>query len=233
MLDVKAVDLGVKPAYLYDIGPPVGKKLQSFIVELVDESLISNHLNIVEVEMDCFIVKAESIHEIKESFEKAEFVKVQTKFVDITNDSDSVITDSEGLRKELKEAVNDISSNMVTDRVHLYVLSNTLCCNRTTLFGILLGYPVVYWFSDRERVIQNFLSMVPLCCITVNSGVTTEENLKDKHTLYSFSYPACHDSVLGDVVNSWFSKLKINCEHTSFKGLSMNRIEKSFEAICL
>lgn len=237
MLDVKAVDLGVKPGYLYDIGPPIGEKLQSFIVELVDETLISSQLNIVEVEMDCFIVKADSVQEIRECFEKTDFESLQTKFVDITNDSHSVITDNEAIRTDLKEAVNDIAANVVSDRVHHYVLTDTLCCNRTSLFGVLLGYPVVYWFDERKSVVQNVLSMVPLCCVTVNSEVASEEQNskenKNKHTLYSFSYPACHDGALRDVINSWFSKLKIKCRHTSFEELSMNTMEKSFEAISL
>ena len=234
MLDVKTVDLGVKSAYLYDIGPPIGENLQGFIADLVEESLISSYLNIVEVEMDCLIVKAESVYEIKENLEK-NCENQSLKFIDITNDSDSVLTNSEDIRTEIKETVNNISANMASDKVHLYVLPHTLSCNRTSLFGVLLGYPVIYWFHESKHVGQNFLSLVPLCCITVFSELVTEkENSKDdKHTLYSFSYPACHDGILKDIGNEWFGKLKTKCEGTSLEKLSMISVEKSFEAICL
>lgn len=236
-LDVKAVDLGVKPAYLYDIGPPVGHKLQSLIEESVQKSLIISNLNIVEIGMDCLIVNPESVQQIKGSFENinTDFESLQIKIVDITDDSKTILDSSKAVRAEVHEAVNDIVINVVSGKVHLYVLSDSLICNRTALFGVLLGYPVVYWFDESKTKTQHYLSMVPLQCVTVTSKITVggQNAQKEIHNLYSFSYPFCHKAKLKEFITAWFVKLDVKCKHTMFENLSIANMEKCFEAVAL
>lgn len=236
-LDIKAVDCSIKPAYLYDIGPPVGHKLQALVIELLAESLIESYLNVVEIGMDCLIVNPESLKAVKASFVNTQFESYETKFVDITSDSNSVIINNETIRTELHEAVTNIIRNLVFDRVNLFSLSDSVCCNRTSLFGLLLGYPVVYWFDENKSKQQNYLSMVPLCCIQVTASVmedNSDQNWEtESHHLYSFSYPSCHNGTLEEVVKKWFEQLEMKVRDTLFENLSISSFEKCFEAVCL
>ena len=68
--------------------------------------------------------------------------------------------------------------------------------NRTTLFGLFLGYPVVYWYrteGDGQPVGgRTCLDMVPLCVVTVtalrNSNDTQQKDARP-HGVCSFSLP--------------------------------------------
>lgn len=237
MVDIKAVDISIKTAYLYDIGPPVGHKLQALVIELHAESLIENYLNVVKVGMDCLIVNPESLKAVKASFVNTQFESYETKFVDITSGSDSIIINNETIRTELHEAVTNIARNLVFDRVNLLSLSDSVCCNRTSLFGLLLGYPVVYWFDESKNKQQNYLSMVPLCCVQVTAAMMedySDQNCEtESHHLYSFSYPSCHNDILQAVVRKWFEQLEMKVSDTLFENLSIISVEKCFEAVCL
>lgn len=228
-LDILAVDSGVKPAYLYDIGQPVSHKVKEFVIEAVNESLIENYLNIVEIGMDCLILRPDSVRQIKETFD------LQTEIIDITNESSSVIVRPEAIKAQLNEAINDIAANMVLDKVHLYSLSDSIHCNRTSLFGVMLGYPVVYWFDEHKNKTQNYLSMVPLCCVTLVSRAAVEgQNLKKElHNLYSFSYPLCHHEPLKELVQKWFKHLEIKSKGTIFEDVSIKSVEKCLQAVSL
>ena len=235
MLDIKAVDVGIKPAYLYDIGLPVSHKLHSFISELLGDSLVSNLVSIVEIGMDCFIVNSESVKTIQESLSQNE---LGIKIVDITNDANSKIFDNKTILAELHAAVKDIAGNLMSDRVQIYSLTDTVQCNRTSLFGILLGYPTVYWFDESKNETHNYLSLVPLCCIQITASVAvgmdcSTDHKIETHHLYSFSYPVGNNDALKGVVDEWFETLKLKCKDTIFEDLSFNRTEKSFEAVSL
>ena len=257
MLDIKAVDSGVKPAYLFDIGLPVSHKLHGFVADLLHDLLISNHLNVVEMGMDCFIVNVDSINSITlrmaktlSSFGHSECNSVKTvmeppredglevKLVDITNDSMPNIVLRETTFRELHDAVAEICSNLKSDSVQIYKLNDSTVCNRTSLYGVLLGYPVVYWFDERENVAKNYLSMVPLSCVQVTAAVPLRmDNTADKtiesHQLYSFSYPACINDELKGVVDEWYEILKRKCKFTIYEEVSVIMTEQSFEAVSL
>ena len=257
MLDIKAVDSGVKPAYLYDIGLPVSHKLRGFVADLHSDLLIGKHLNVVEVGMDCFIVNTDSINSITlrmaktlSSFSHSECNSVKAaiepppeegltvKLVDITNDSSPEVVLAETTFRELHDAVAEIASNLKADSVQIYKLNDSTVCNRTSLYGVLLGYPVVYWFDERENVAKNYLSMVPLFCVQVTAAVplrldSTADKTIESHQLYSFSYPASLIDEIKGVVDEWYEILKRRCKFTIYEEVSVNMTEQSFEAVSL
>ena len=252
MLDIKAVDNAVKPAYLYDIGLPVSHKLRGFVADLHSDLLIRKHLNVAEVGMDCFIVNTDSINSISlrmaktlSSFGHSECNSVKTavdglevKLVDITNDSSPEVVLAETTFRELHDAVAEISSNLKADSVQICKLNDSTVCNRTSLYGVLLGYPVVYWFDERENVTKNYLSMVPLACVQVTAAVplrlnNTADKKIESHQLYSFSYPASLIDEIKSVVDDWYEILKRKCKFTIYEEVSVNRTEQSFEAVSL
>jgi len=79
--------------------------------------------------------------------------------------------------------------------------------NRTTLYGVLLGYPVVYWYDDVNGA-GNCLSMIPLQVITVSVPVNT-----GNCDIYSFSFPEALLCECSESVNAWRSQLVEKYEH--------------------
>jgi hypothetical protein len=73
--------------------------------------------------------------------------------------------------------------------------------NMSTLFGLLLNYPVVYYYSDIVCG-NNCLAQVDLKCIqsALQAGVDR------KVTLFSFSFPLCLQDLLSDAVHDWTRK---------------------------
>ena len=107
------------------------------------------------------------------------------------------------------------------------VITVTEDVNLCTLFGWLLGYPVVYWFPHSNGGSEVGLSMVPLTCYKVcydstNEAVTSSSTCNrmkmelkavdsNPLVLYSFSVPAsiftAHTSI-AEVVQKWFRTIK-------------------------
>ena len=111
--------------------------------------------------------------------------------------------------------------------------------NFSTLFGVLLGYPVVYWYSDIQHC-SNCLSMVPLSVhrVTANSDdLQTSANLpcaklsevRREHPIYSFSVPNALVPHLQNSIDDWFKRvrakshkeLKLTCELVTLPSVTL------------
>lgn len=76
--------------------------------------------------------------------------------------------------------------------------------NHTTVFGYLLGYPIVYYYSS-----MTFLNVTILKNIRLYAQIN---GLKDETLVYSFSYPihANIDQNYVDIlINQWYSSICI------------------------
>jgi len=76
--------------------------------------------------------------------------------------------------------------------------------NRSTVFGLLLGYPVVYWYSDITRA-DNCLSHVPLRMFSISAMNSTAAN--QPTVIYSFTVPELLYSHCKFLIDNWQNKL--------------------------
>jgi len=76
--------------------------------------------------------------------------------------------------------------------------------NRSTVFGLLLGYPVVYWYSNVTTA-DNCLSYVPLRLFRILAVDSTA----DSHPtiIYSFTVPEQLYSNCHFLIDSWHKQL--------------------------
>lgn len=91
--------------------------------------------------------------------------------------------------------------------------------NRPTLFGALLGYPVLYWYQTiGEQTQGNCLNMVPLCVVKVKCKLSADLHSKlgvkcpegsGVHTMYSFSFAAVFKDQLMGLVYKWYDQVKL------------------------
>ncbi|XP_052273780.1 UPF0739 protein C1orf74 homolog [Dreissena polymorpha] len=95
--------------------------------------------------------------------------------------------------------------------------------NVSSLFGVLLDYPLVYWYDVSEgNCSDTCLNMVDLtvvsvrttleCCVVQDDAKEVRQSF-DKQVLYQFSYPSALKGHCEQVVVRWKEKLadKLRC----------------------
>ena len=206
MLDVLCVDAGIKPSYLFDVACVDARSLHGFVRQLHEGNMIKRQLSVVVVEEDVFVVHPDILN----------IVSQLNTDVTIVNVSDSL---SQPVTLA-KEATEDILSGVITQlrgcivdtsTSQVITMSFPSSVNIPTVFGYLLGYPILYW--QNLTSVQNCLGMVPL--ITVK--VQFQNVLKESSFVYdsfSFSVPK-HIFVtqkLDGYIDGWFAKIRMKCE---------------------
>jgi len=76
--------------------------------------------------------------------------------------------------------------------------------NRSTVFGLLLGYPVVYWYKDVTTA-DNCLSHVPLRLFRILAVDSTANS--QPTVIYSFTVPEQLYSHCQFLIDSWQKQL--------------------------
>lgn len=103
--------------------------------------------------------------------------------------------------------------------------------NITTIFGILLDYPVVYWYSDMVDV-KTCLPHKDLINYQIINNFTGNNSLVERN-VYSFTIPACviNDS-LERYVNTWVSK-QCECGKTNNVILKCKKTKVNLSSVLL
>lgn len=236
MMDIKCVDCGLKPALLLDFAVPQISSLCDFVEALQGSNLIrSQNIKIINIGMDVLLVN------YKESVttDMGNDMFHRRCFVDISSDLDEprIISSDSCCLEPTEACLSMLLRELQSDRKSISLSLDSMTDqfpNPSTLFGIFLDYPVVYWYKMSEESQENCLSMVSLKAYivkgslnplehsvtgTVNStsecmhnGVKRERMCKDgdrnnrsqTHDIYSFSVPEVMDPPIFDKVLSWF-----------------------------
>ena len=97
--------------------------------------------------------------------------------------------------------------------------------NRTTMFGLLLGYPVIYWYRTEDETdpanAEVCLDFVPLRVYTVAGKLISTDVECQPHTIYSFSCPEEQAAVMSDTIKNWLKTTqRVDCSKY-FSDISM------------
>lgn len=195
------VNNNIKPGYLFDCGCVNAKSLAGLIQDLYSLKMIQNPLNILTVGLDFVIINQNYMLmflEDKNSLPKCVNVSASLKKPKLMKDNKIVVSAREIIRSNLSEGLVSI--------VELSVLD----FNVTSLFGVLLGYPVVYWYNTEDDKTENCLSLEPLRLIEVRGYFHSNEQTLNSsfHQIYSFSIPECVFEELDFNAIKWFENLK-------------------------
>ena len=120
--------------------------------------------------------------------------------------------------KDIVGQLDQIRSNTKDSKIYQIIASHS-DWNITTIFGILLDYPVVYWYEDNVNA-DTCLSCKDLTNYKLNI-VNSDAPLMD-HSIYSFTIPmSVIDESIQNKIDQWISrvleigimhKVKLNCE---------------------
>lgn len=204
---VLAVDLGLKPALLYDTNAAHARQVQQYLSSLQSAQLVSKSL--LTLDFDGTVVIANPLA-----------VRSNIGLL-LANDGVAVIDvrhslDQPAVVRNLQGAVTSTAQGLLlvledlerlegTDSPQ-YVPETSKQWNLCTVFGLLLGFPATYWF-DQTASHENCLALTPLL-LTTASAVWQAGATSHRFCLYSFSVPAALLQELQSRLGRWTMRLR-------------------------
>ncbi|XP_071349946.1 UPF0739 protein C1orf74 homolog [Trachinotus anak] len=230
---VSAVDLGLKPALLYDSNSASSEQVQQYLSSLQSSQLVSKSLLTLDLNGNTLIVNPVTVRSNIELTLHDGGVAV----IDVCHSLEKpTITDR--LRGELKSVIEDLLlllrgfEQLKEAEKPLYVGEKCEEWNLCTVFGLLLGFPVTYWFNQTKSF-ENCLSMTPLM---VTTAVATWQADTSGHRccLYSFSVPAVLLKETQANLECWGLRLQEKFQQQNvLKDLSICQNTVTLPSVCL
>ncbi|XP_033939532.1 UPF0739 protein C1orf74 homolog [Pseudochaenichthys georgianus] len=230
---VLAVDLGLKPALLYDSNGAGADQLQQYLSSLQCSQLVSKSLLTLDLNGNTLIVNP---------------LTVRVKVEQIIHDKNVAIIDvchslekptiADPLRGELRSLTHDVLlllkrlEQLKEAEQPCYVGEKSEEWNLCTVFGILLGFPVTYWF-DQTKSFENCLSLTPLM-VTAASASWQGDSSEHRCCLYSFSVPAALLQAVQSSLENWKRSLQERFQQQNvFKDLTVRQSTVTLPSVCL
>ena len=146
--DITCLSLGLKPALLLDYIRPDSTALQRFLRTLRRHNVALPELTILVLNEDIFLIHLPTL---QQSYNRS------VEFINITRtDEISVLTRDQSLavRLQIREWVNEAISTSLAEGPYPVITDLRVCPGRgagfslCSVYGWLVGYPVVYWTSE-------------------------------------------------------------------------------------
>lgn len=234
-LCIQAVDKKLKPSYLWDAFAAEVSEIKLYLEKLHLIKLIDHKLNVICIDDTIFVTLYDSLKLHLDTFT---FNNIDLINVSETVSVPSVVNIEEKIEilKPIMKCSQEILAHL--DKEHESCVEKNIdytSCNPSTLFGILLGYPVLYWFSHQSPHTEfTCLSMLPLKVHKIVTDISlpshysdvyvNSKNLPSYHELFNFSIPENVSEQTDCLVNNWFHMLlcksKSNSMFSNFKILT-------------
>lgn len=228
-IQVLAVDKGLKPSLLYDSNGATAEQVQQYLNSLQSSQVVSKSLFTLDLNGNVMILNQESALIHLNDIINCGILGV----VDVSPVLKSpVLTDQCKLNNILSKIQLLIKDYRQDSPTPLYVGEHCEEWNLCAVFGILLGYPVAYWF-DQTHSFENCLSMTPLMVTTASATWPTDSG---SHTscLYSFSVPWDLIPKLQSVIKHWNSRLEeLFKKQELLKDLTICQTTVTLPSVCL
>lgn len=225
---ILAVDLGLKPALLYDSNGASAVQVQEYLNSLQSLQLVSESLLTLDLNGNSLIVNASTARSHLEKVLHDDSVAV----IDVCHSLEKPII-SDIQRGEMKSMIQDLQL------LHLETSEKPICIgdkceewNLCTVFGLLLGYPATYWFNQTESF-ENCLSMTPLM-LTTASATWEAAGAGHRCHLYSFSIPAALHEETHCKLENWKLCLQQRFEQQHvLRDLCISQSTVTLPSVCL
>lgn len=226
-LDILMIDVGVKASCLFDHWLVTAEDMLTFIMTLCQQNLIKNKVSVLRIGLD--VVICSSVH--------ARFLLSEGSppyFIDISSSLSSPVLASNEKVSGTTKVFSDLCSSLSAvcdsqDLTGVYDVEIPDGLNVPCLFGLLLGYPCVYWYDVAEgdnhclsgQVLHLFqvkgqirpcdarekLTRVPKICLARSAGLDVKTFPCDNcHVILSFTVPSSLIPSIDKCVGSWFAK---------------------------
>ena len=236
LLDLLCVDCGLKPALLLDFSVPSAECLHHLLDAATKTGVLTNKLLVLTIDMDMLVISPDAFDNSVDIFACLTFVDVSA-----SQEHPCVISGLDDRLLQTRTAFSRFlaEKDKCTACMELPIeRDSSSTANPSTLFGVLLGYPVVYYYNTSLQCQDNCLSMVPLIHFVV-SGLLGQSvsmgsgKLCQKHIIFSFSVPELFVDLLPKV-EAWYKDRKdsrIWCG--LFQELQLERNVVNLPSVCL
>ncbi|XP_054641368.1 UPF0739 protein C1orf74 homolog isoform X1 [Dunckerocampus dactyliophorus] len=228
---LSAVDFALKPSLLYDTNSASVEQVHQYLrlcqsSQLVSESLVTLDLNgsslIVNPLVVCSILErvlqngGPAVIDVSHSLEKPTI-------------ADPVTGRLKSIAQDLLFLLGGFDA---ADDKGVYVAERSDEWNLSAVFGLLLGYPITYWFNQTESF-DNCLSMTPLM-VTTAHATWQAGSTRDKCCLYSFSIPAVLQNETQSYLEDWKLGLQERFQQQNvLKDLDVCQSAVTLPSVCL
>lgn len=230
---VIAVDLGLKPALLYDSNGAGAAQVQRYLSCLQTRRLVSESLLALDLNGNTVVVNPNAV---RSNVEKA-LCDGGVAVIDVRHrlEKPTVVEHHTGairkMTEELLLLLRGLEQLKEEDKP-LFAGKESEDWNLCTAFGLLLGYPVTYWF-DQSESFENCLAMTPLV-VTTASASWQKETSAHRCRLYSFSVPAALLHQTQPLLEDWRCALQERFQHQSvLQDLSICQTTVTLPSVCL
>lgn len=229
---VLAVNLGLKPAFLYDMNAANAEQMQQYLILLQAAQLISE--SVLVLAMDCNSLIINPAVTIK-NLEKL-LIRNSVAVINVSHSLQQpcIANVHTGDLKTMIEAlITFLQPYIELPKADgpLYMEPMYEKWNLCSLFGILLGYPATYWF-DQNKSFENCLAMTPLMVTKVY--VNWQAGKAHKCCLQSFSIPELLQAETQLAMDDWNLQLQERFQQqTLFSELTICRITVTLPSVTL
>lgn len=227
---VLAVDLGLKPALLYDSNGAGADQLQRYLSSLQSSQLVSKSLLTLDLSGNALVVNPITVKANAEQL----FCDAGAAVIDVCH-SLGKPTVADSPRGEIKDMMRDLLfllGGLTEAETPHYVGEKAEEWNLCTVFGLLLGYPATYWF-DQTKSFENCLSMTPLM-VTTASATWQVDAAGHRCCLYSFSVPAVLLQEVQSNLENWRLRLQERFQQQNvLKDLTICQSAVTLPSVCL
>ncbi|XP_059184505.1 UPF0739 protein C1orf74 homolog [Centropristis striata] len=228
---VSAVDFGLKPALLYDSNCASADQVQQYLSSLQSSQLVSNSLLTLDLNGNALIVNPVRVRSNVEQL----FGDNKLAVIDVCHSLEKpAVTDPlrlKSMTRDLLLLLREAEQLQPAEKAH-YVGEKAEEWNLCTVFGLLLGFPVTYWFDQTESF-ENCLSMTPLM-VTTASATWQADPAGHRCCLYSFSVPAVLVKSLQSNLENWRLCLQERFEQQNvLKDLTVCQSTVTLPSVCL
>lgn len=232
-VQILAVDLGLKPALLYDSNSASADQVQSYLRSLQSSKLVSKSLLTLDLNGNAVVINPVAARSNAEQL----FHSGNVAIIDVCHSLETP-TITNPLRGELKSMTRDLPcllsglEQLKEDEKPYYVGEKSEEWNLCTVFGFLLGFPITYWF-DHTKSFENCLAMTPLV-VTTASATWQAGRSSHRCCLYSFSVPAVLLGEMQPSLESWRICLQERFQQQNIlKDLTISQTTVTLPSVCL
>lgn len=230
---ISAVDLGVKPALLYDSNSASADEVQQYLDSLQTSQIVSKLLVTLDLNGNAAVVNPVAVRANVEQL----FHDSNVAVIDVCHSLEKPAI-ADPLRAELQSMTRDLLllfrelEQLKKDEKPYFVGEKSEEWNLCTVFGLLLGYPVTYWF-DQTKSFENCLAMTPLA-VTTASAMLQAGPSSHRCCLYSFSVPAVLLQELLPNLEKWRLCLQERFQQQNvLKDLTVCQTTVTLPSVCL
>ncbi|XP_022253001.1 UPF0739 protein C1orf74 homolog [Limulus polyphemus] len=219
-LDILSVIHGLRPAYLWDKCLASPEEIQNFVRAFTGRFSTSSCkyrykiLDVLVLEESVFVVNLEAlIDHLGRLVNDSSFPFIDVSFhlqkpALVSAGQSLTMNVIQNVENELRKYWEIQQQTESSHEPSIIKLSCDTLWNLTALFGILLNFPVIYWYNlETQRKGDNCLGMTTLRVHHIFGQINFMGSLIH-HEILSFSIPKCVHSQIQQKICMWFFMLK-------------------------